>query len=541
MYGDIQNEDNPLANFADETGIAFGLRGGHYFSPILSAHFQLINAQFKGFKNSSNIGFESGLLEFQFGVTANVSNLLFGEKDRRISFYGFTGVSPLYFKSRVWQTETGKLLTNYGYSNSEEITNSGRQFGLAFPLGGGMALRLQDNWYLNLETAIRFSTSDLLDGYDRGTNHDAYYYTSLGISYNFETKARGKKVESSAEPTQKAPPFADSPVFLEYFIPDNLNSLDEFVLLCKLYKGPIDGKGEITQVLPIGFNVLDTAISNARTEFKDYTLSLYWDELPADSIIEISYRVKLDKVYGSLPMTSIVYFNKKGKEQKFTTDVFIKRKIVAEPIAVVDEKPEEKDMSSPSEKVSFELQVRASYKKQLSTDSLKQLFGIDREINEHKIGSWYKYSIGSFKTYQEAREYRKMVIGKKGIKDPCIIAYYEGKRLNSLSELKDIAPESLPGRQSLVPIPKTFEESGRCYRVQMLALMHKQIAPSVLRDIYNIEEEVYEEVSHNWRKYTAGYCLTRTEALKLRQQLVDKGLDGAFVVKYNNGERAISE
>jgi len=103
-------------------------------------------------------------------------------------------------------------------------------------------------------------------------------------------------------------------------------------------------------------------------------LSLFWDEIPADTAFDITYRVKLDKIFGSLPMTSILYFDETGEEHKFKTDIFIKRKIIAEPIAVENGKPSDTEMQSPSEKVEFRIQLRASYKLRLSTDSLETMF-----------------------------------------------------------------------------------------------------------------------------------------------------------------------
>jgi hypothetical protein len=235
-------------------------------------------------------------------------------------------------------------------------------------------------------------------------------------------------------------------------------------------------------------------------------------------------------------MTSILYFEETGKEHKFKTDIFIKRKIVAEPIAVKADKPSENVNPSPSEKVEFRIQLRASYKLRLSTDSLAALFKLDKPIHEEKIGGWYKYSVGSFKTYDEAKAYRQKINGKPGIKDPFIIAYYDGKRLNKLSELREIAPETLPGQEK----PK-FKENGYCWRVQILAMKSKQASPSALKNIYNIEQDVNEEIYHNWSKYTVGNCLTKQQALALRLELVKKGIDGAFLVKYHDGERAVIE
>jgi len=289
----------------------------------------------------------------------------------------------------------------------------------------------------------------------------------------------------------------------------------------------------LTQILPIGFTVTDTSIANARVEFKNYTLSLYWDELPADSIFEISYTVQLDKIYGTLPMVSILYLDTLEKEYRFKTDIFIKRKIIAEPIVVEEEAIEEEEMKSPSERVDFRIQVRASYKQKISVDSLEKSLHIDREIKEEKVGNWYKYSIGSFKTYEEARTFRRALVKKRLLKDAFIIAYFDDERLNTLSELKEIAPETLPGGKTT-----KYKENGACYRVQILALMHKRVSPAVLKDMYQIEEEVNEETYHNWRKYTVGSCKSKSKALKLRLELIEKGIEGAFIVAYKNGERA---
>jgi hypothetical protein len=426
------------------------------------------------------------------------------------------------------------MVNGIGYSESGE--KSPREVGVSFPLGAGLDFRLSDRFYINLETALRFTTTDMLDAAEKGSNNDAFYYTSLGLTYNFKKAKQPKKVVVPPTIAEKQKnKYEGTYINLAYLYPKELNSMDEFVMTSHISKGDIKGKAELTQILPIGFNVLDTNISNARTKFRNYTLSLYWDEIPVDTAFDVSYRVKLDKIFGSLPMTSILYFEETGEEHKFKTDIFIKRKIVAEPIAVVDKKPSDQEMKSPSEKVEFRIQLRASYNLRLSTDSLAELFGLDQKITEEKTGLWYKYSVGSFKTYEEAKIYRLQINGRPGIKDPFIIAYYDGKRLNKLSELRDLAPETLPGGEEAKP---KFKENGFCWRVQILAMQSKRASPSALQSIHNIEEGVNEEIYHNWSKYTVGDCLTRQQALDLRAVLIKKGLDGSFLVKYHDGIRA---
>ena len=148
------------------------------------------------------------------------------------------------------------------------------------------------------------------------------------------------------------------------------------------------------------------------------------------------------------------------------------------------------------------------------------------------MNKWYKYSIGSFSTYQDARAYRKELVKRKLLNDAFIVAYFDNQRLNTLSELKEIAPDALPGTATV------YAENGECWRVQILALRQKRVAPEVLQDMYQIEEEVNEEVYHNWRKYTVGHCKSKAKALKLRLDLIEKGVKDAFIVEYTNGERA---
>lgn len=534
LYGDIENESTPIGKLSSETDIGYGVRVGRNISPVFKGHFQFLNTTLNGQQDANNLSFNTNLSEFQLGSTISLSNLIFGHKDRLVNVYAIVGVGGLFYRGKLTNSLTGETVNSTGYTSNG--ATAPREFTVSFPLGGGLDFRLSDRFFLNFETAIRFTTTDKLDAVQKGSNNDAFYYTSLGINYKFSTKQQPKKVVIPPTIAEKSEnKYSDTYINLAYIYPQELNSMDEFTMTSRISKGDIKGKAELTQILPIGFNVLDTVIGSAIMKFRNYTLSLYWNELPADTVFDITYTVQLDKIFGSLPMTSILYFDEIGEEYKFKTDIFIKRKIVAEPIVVVDEKPSEEEMQSPSEKVEFRIQLRASYNLRLSTDSLARIFGLDEKITEEKIGRWYKYSVGSFKTYAEAKKYRSEINGKPGIKDPFIIAYYDGKRLNKLSELRDLAPETLPGGEQAKP---KFKENGYCWRVQILAMQSKQASPSALRSIYNIDEAINEEIYHNWSKYTVGDCLTKQAALQLRLELVKKGLDGAFLVKYHDGERA---
>ena len=61
--------------------------------------------------------------------------------------------------------------------------------------------------------------------------------------------------------------------------------------------------------------------------------------------------------------------------------------------------------------------------------------------------------------------------------------------------------------------------------------------PEILKDIYNIDEEVNEEVYNNWRKYTVGKFTSRKNAKKIQEEMINIGIIDAFIVVYKKGER----
>ena len=273
FFGDVETENNHFSKLQNETDLGFGLRAGKYISPVFSAHFQFLKANLKGQKGENGIKFKSDLMEYQLGAIVNFSNLFFKNKERRISIYGLTGVGAIFFRSEA-RTQSGDLVNDYGYTTNGDRKKSNRESAIVIPVGAGLDIKLADRWYLNLESVLRLSNTDKLDAMEQNSQMDAYYYSSLGLSFNFNIK----KVKEDKEPPSEIieiaeDPFINENIDLVYYIPRELNSYDEFEMKCEIHKGNIDGKAELVQILPIGFDVLDTVIDNARMEFKNYTRS----------------------------------------------------------------------------------------------------------------------------------------------------------------------------------------------------------------------------------------------------------------------------
>jgi len=528
FFGDVQNKDFSFSNLSDQTDFGFGGRLGKYISPVFAIHLQGIYTNLKGEKQSHDLKFTTGLSEAQLGVTVNFSNLFGGAKSRTVSIYGFTGFGGIFFTSDARQLSTGLPVDES--ENVISTPDNESQTALIIPAGLGIDFKLAPKLYFNLETGLRLINSDKPDGIVSGSRKDTYYYSSLGLSFDFGKKKVKKREETSPEVTEIPKPVDDSMVDLVYHLPERVKSNDDFILEYEINKGDIDGKAELTQVLPIGFEVLDTVIENARVEFQNYTLNLYWDELPQEPVFTVKYKVHIKDVYGILPLSTIMYFEKTGKQYRYKTNIYVANvKNIPVTNTVKDTLPKEKPKPV-IEKVIFKVQVRAAYKSEIPLQLLANKYHLRDEIKEDYVGNWYRYSVGSFATYEEAKQYRNQIRSINGLRDAFVVAYRDGKRLDKLSELKQMTPDEQTENTE-------FKEKGRYYRIQILALKYNRISPETLKEVLNIDEDITEEKSHSWRKYTIGRFSSLEDAKILKQKMIDKGITNAFVVIYNNGRR----
>jgi hypothetical protein len=535
LHGDIQKDDNPFHKLNKETSGGGGIKIGKYLNSIFTAHLQLHGSEIIGQNEKKDLEFLSDLYEGQLGVTLNFTNLVFGKKERRVNIYGTAGAGIVLYRSVVYQLSTKDVVSDFDYIGNDNGLNIPENVAFYFPLGAGLDFKLSKRFYLNLESTLGIFSKDEIDATVKGSFNDAYHFTSLGLTYYF--KEREKLRIPTSRPLEEKKeialdPFANEYVNLIYKLPPEIKSFDEFQMTSEIHKGKIDGPGTLTQVLPVGFNVLDTAIANARTDFNMFTLHLNWDNLPADSVFLVSYRVKVDRIFGTLPMASILYLQKTGKEYKFKTSVDIIRH--EEPVAekqIVTE-TQRTDSISTLSPIEYRIQISASYKVKIPLRELTNKIIPKEEIKEDLNKSWYVYTVGSFKTYAEAKVYMQKRVAEYGLKDAFIVVFYKGVKLKSLTDLQLYIKET-------APIQPVIKKEEYCYRVQILAVMGKSVDPMSLKSKYKLEENVNEETYHNWHKYTVGPCSPKSDASLLLKKIKASGLSEAFIVTYKDGERVI--
>ncbi len=255
---------------------------------------------------------------------------------------------------------------------------------------------------------------------------------------------------------------------LEYDLPEKVMSGSTFLFKCKITKGDIKGLAKLTQRLPIGFDIVESVIGDAKTKYLNYTLNLLWDQVPNDSIFEISYNVVVNRSYGYLPISSILYFEETGKKYLFNTHVLVEKDQPPEDL-IVYKQPEKKVSSSvakqpksqgtkPKQEVKagvvpthqpivvsptsttiekstdpgsggilYSIQILALMYNNVEPENLNWRYNISEKIKVEKYQNWRKYTVGNFSSINEAKVYLK-TIRDKGLIDAFIVGYEDGYR-----------------------------------------------------------------------------------------------------------------
>jgi hypothetical protein len=187
---------------------------------------------------------------------------------------------------------------------------------------------------------------------------------------------------------------------------------------------------------------------------------------------------------------------------------------------------------SPWPGVEFRVQVAAS-RTESDPEKIKSQLKLPGELQMNEGEGWYRFSTGEFIKYWKAREYRNIMVSRYNVKDAFVVAYRDGERIN-LSELINslaIVPDGELIVESIRPV------MDRAFSVQLLASADGTISTRVIREMFEIEEEVYKEFKNGLYLYTVGNFESYEDAILTREILKTHGVSGAFIVGYKNGVR----
>jgi hypothetical protein len=195
FFGDIkQYTFYPVFKNKSEWRFGTSLLIEKQISPVFSLRGQALYNHLVGTRRSWDRNFIAENIEFNLNTAIDINNLL--GRDRKDRFFTTSlifGIGLANFNSTLYALSSSSVLATNGFGNGSGI--GGRTLEGILMAGASFDFRLDDNWSLRLESANRIMNSDYLDLYSSHFKYDVYNYTSVGISYTFNSaKKRVSKV-----------------------------------------------------------------------------------------------------------------------------------------------------------------------------------------------------------------------------------------------------------------------------------------------------------------------------------------------------------
>ncbi len=228
--------------------------------------------------------------------------------------------------------------------------------------------------------------------------------------------------------------------------------------------------------------------------------------------------------------------NKDRLTPEKTAEIAQKQKAKTEATKKVDkimaEKERKVQLGKPSfENVRFYVQVAASQKPINRAIIAKSIGYPEKSVSVLKNNGWYKFVVGNYKQYWEAKNQRNILISKNNVRGAFVVA----TKNDAFISVDELLTEN-PGNNKAYSLKK-HNESGIVYSVQILAARKSGMEASGIKAIFDLDEEVYMEESDGLKRYTVGSFNSVAKAVELLRKVVDKGISDAFVVAYKDGKR----
>lgn len=233
----------------------------------------------------------------------------------------------------------------------------------------------------------------------------------------------------------------------------------QYIVNLVIDKQSFDSFGKVEEYIPTGYKASQLETDQGMFSFNNNVMKILWMTLPSKSTLEVSY--KLESLNDELDSATVhgVFSFLRGEESvqlaikgsRFP-NTFNSGEMLAEekkdaPIieeaevaAIVPQKPaptkteeikkEITSMPAPETSVSYKVQIAAG-KKEVSQDYFVKRHGIQESVSIDYHNSWYKYMIGSYEVYKEARDKRNEIwAADNKIKDAFVTAYNSGERIS---------------------------------------------------------------------------------------------------------------
>ena len=190
FLGDVSKNFDQFEPSLRETSTAAGIILSKTLSCVFGLRGQLYYGNLFGQKDKyaggapANLKFNAIFWNYNINATIDFTALI-GKcnPDRKFSFYGILGAGFTDFKTRLYNSVTGKEINTWGYDRP----SGGTYYWvteLTMPVGLGMSYKLGKKLKITLESTLNEVNTEKIDRVVGMSKRDAYYYTAIGITYN---------------------------------------------------------------------------------------------------------------------------------------------------------------------------------------------------------------------------------------------------------------------------------------------------------------------------------------------------------------------
>lgn len=211
-----------------------------------------------------------------------------------------------------------------------------------------------------------------------------------------------------------------------------------FVVKIQIERKNLDSYFMLEQELPKGMTAFGLESQGALFSFKDGKVKYSWLRIPKMENIEVAYKVKVPfEMTGNQEIVGTYYYIENEEKQVFdlpkvsieiiehvpTSDSIAEKAILG---IIMNDHNKPSFTSEIKDNIEYSIQILSSTSK-LNKDSLRKEFEIREKIREEFYNGSYKYMIGNYKTYDEAREIKNKMDFSRYI--PFVVAYNNGTRI----------------------------------------------------------------------------------------------------------------
>jgi hypothetical protein len=264
--------------------------------------------------------------------------------------------------------------------------------------------------------------------------------------------------------------------------PEQKGSAGNYIVNILVNKGAKNKFAKIEETIPTGYKAVSVDPKEAIFTFKNSTAKFLWMNLPSSPYFVVSYKLipidnkgmtpqpkgkfsyledektfsmdikqtdndvaslsaedvnKLITSLASAPLLVQNELNQKANEitnEKNIPEVVTERQQPKEKKRRIERKEARElkknlaFMLEPDSGVYFRVHVAAGHKP-IAIEQYFKKYSLDKDVKKESHEGWFKYSIGSFAMYKEARDYRVHIWNTTILNDAFVSAYNNGKRI----------------------------------------------------------------------------------------------------------------